>query len=390
MNQFGAEFYNPLGLALNGARLQDFVDEILAQYNGLKADGFQFNNDLLTDFTYSQVQRQLKMEVMASYVDLDSPAIPVGSEGDILATGSIPRQKSVEYYNEAKLRKLRQLENRRDISREELVNNAGANIGEIILKLVMRHANALTYQRDQIVSAGKFQLTDTNNPNGIVNVTFANHTPSANVTTLPSDATRWWTNASHISTYEGSSADPIGDLQKMVKTATKKGVKKLHFEINDTFMDELLGHSKVTAAIAANLYPSAASADWAKAAAAQLAKAQKIDILGTIVGAPFKLRDNIVAVEKWNNTTKKLVRTQFDSFNTNVVALIPDGNIGEILTVEPILLEGGEYAFAYGRKLAITIDKDYAKKCLSYNSEMTSLVVPNVPQYMWYIYPCNV
>ena len=49
MTQFPSEFYNPLSLALNGGRLQDFVDEILASYNGLKIDGFTWNDDLLPD-----------------------------------------------------------------------------------------------------------------------------------------------------------------------------------------------------------------------------------------------------------------------------------------------------------------------------------------------------
>lgn len=389
MTQFPSEFYNPLSLALNGGRLQDFVDEILASYNGLKIDGFTWNNDLLPDFTYNQIQRELKMEVMAQYVDLDSPAIPVGAEGDIIGSGSIPRMKAVEYYNEAKLRKLKQMENRRDISREELINNAGANIGEIIMKLVMRHTNAITYQRHQIVSNGKFVLTNTNNPNGIVNVTFANHTPSANTTTLADDK-RWWTNATHDVAHQGSASNVIVDLQAMVKVAKRKGVARVHFEINDDFLDDVLNHTSVTTAIAANLYPSAASADWAKAAAAQLARDQKVEILGRIIGAPIKSWDTQVSVEKWDDSTKKLTRPQFEAFNKDVVVLVPDGNIGEILTVEPILLAGGEYAYAYGRKLAITIDKDFAKKCMSYNSEMTSLAVPNVPQYLWYIKPCQV
>lgn len=389
MTQFPSEFYNPLSLALNGGTLQDFVDEILASYNGLKIDGFTWNNDLLPDFTYNQIQRELKMEVMAQYVDLDSPAIPVGAEGDIIGSGSIPRMKAVEYYNEAKLRKLKQMENRRDISREELVNNAGANIGEIIMKLVMRHTNAITYQRHQIVSNGKFVLTNTNNPNGIVNVTFANHTPSANATTLADDK-RWWTNATHDVAHQGSASNVIVDLQAMVKVAKRKGVTRVHFEINDDFLDDVLNHTSVTTAIAANLYPSAASADWAKAAAAQLARDQKVEILGRIIGAPIKSWDTQVSVEKWDDSTKKLTRPQFEAFNKDVVVLVPDGNIGEILTVEPILLAGGEYAYAYGRKLAITIDKDYKKKCMSYNSEMTSLAVPNVPQYLWYIKPCQV
>ena len=384
MNTNPIEFYNPLEIALDGARLQDFVDEVLAKYNALQVDGFRFNDDLLPDFTYEQVQRELQLDVMASYVDLDSPAIPNGVEGPTIATGKIPRMKAVEYYNEDKLRKLRLLEDRRSVSRDEVIRRAGVSLGEIFLRLVGRHTNSLTYQRHQIVSKGGLTLTDTNNPNGIANVTFSSHVPSANKTTLTSTA-RWWTDTAH--TTEGSASDPIKDMKALVRAARNKGVSRGHFEVNYDYLDAILGHSVVVAAIATALFPLSASADQTAAAVGVLSRDAKIEALAKIVGAPIVAWDTKSAVEKWDNSTKKLVRNTFDSFESDVVVYVPDGNIGEILTVEPILLEGGEYAYYYGRKLAITIGKDYVKKCLSYNSEMTSLVVPDKPQLMFYLFP---
>lgn len=383
MNKYPAEFYDPLAIALDGARLQDFVDELLASYNRLNVDGFTFNNDLLPDFTYEQIQKQLNMDVMASYVDVDSPAIPVGVEGDVLATGRIPRMKAVEYYNEDKLRKLYLFENRRDVNRADVINRAGIGVGEIIMRLVSRHTNSLSYQRDQIVSAGAFELTDTNNPNGIKNVKFANHVPSANKTTLSGDA-RWWT--SHALSAEGSAADPVKDLVAIVKTARKKGVRG-HFEVNDSFLDSILDHSKVRASIAARLYPLATDSSYASTNVALLGRDRMVAELQAIIGCPIVARDGQARVERWDNTNKKLSYVTMDTFNKDVVVFVPDGTIGEILTVEPILLAGGEYAYAFGGKLAITIGKDFVKKCMSYNSEMTSLAVPNMPQYMWYLFP---
>lgn len=390
MNNYPVEFYDPLALALNGHKLQEFVDRLLADYNQLDITGFEWDNDLLMDFTYSQVERELHLDVMASYVDLDSPAIPVGVEGDVLGTGKIPRMKSVEYYNEDKLRKLKIRENRRDISRQSVIDAAGVGVGEIFLKLVSRHTNSISYQRDQVVSRGCFELTDANNPNGIKNVTFSNHVPTANKKsyTASSEATkRWWTNADH--TTEGSSADPVKDLVAMVRVARDKNVRG-HFEINDSFLDDVLGHSKVIEAIAASMFPSAAVENWAKANVTLMPRDAKVNALSQILGAPIVARSGKASVEKWNNTTKKLQYSVFDSFEKNVVVFIPDGTIGKILTVEPILLEGGEYAFAYDGKLAITVGKDYTKKCMSYNSEMTSLVVPETPRYMWYLSPCEI
>ena len=77
------------------------------------------------------------------------------------------------------------------------------------------------------------------------------------------------------------------------------------------------------------------------------------------------------------------------AFEPDVVVLVPDGEIGRVLTVEPIALPGGTYGSFYDGRLLLTIGVDPVKKCQSFNTEMTSLVVPEVPQYMWYIYPNN-
>jgi len=385
MDTYPAEFYNPLAIALNGRKLQEFVDRILDQYNRLDIAGFEWDNDLLPDFTYSQVQRELNIDVMASYVDLDSDPIPVATEGDTLSTGRIPRMKAVEYYNEDKLRKLYQRENRRDVTRQDIIDAAGIGVGEIFAKLVSRHSNSISYQRDQVVSAGKFVITNTNNPNGIQNVTFANHIPAANINTISTSSKKWWTNSAHSS--EGSDADPIKDLKDLVKKGTDRHFVG-HIEINKSFFDEVINHSKVKSAIAAALFPLGDSTQTA-AAVAVMGRAAKQAALEAILDCKIVLRDGQARVEKWDSSTAKLAYQQFESFEKNVVVFVPDGNIGRILTVEPILLTGGEYAFAFDGKLAITIDKDYKRKCMSYNSEMTSLVVPETPQLMFYLKPCE-
>ena len=48
---------------------------------------------------------------------------------------------------------------------------------------------------------------------------------------------------------------------------------------------------------------------------------------------------------------------------------------------------GGTYGTFYGGRLLVTVDVDFSKKCQSFETEMTSLVVPDKPQYMWYIHP---
>ena len=77
MNTYPQTFYDLLsaGLGANGNReLQGFLDDILARkYNELNLAGFPFASDMLIDFTYEQVRKELKMNVMATYVTLILP-----------------------------------------------------------------------------------------------------------------------------------------------------------------------------------------------------------------------------------------------------------------------------------------------------------------------------
>lgn len=384
MNTYPVQFYDLLSRALggnDGRRLQGFLDNVVAQkYNQLNIPGFKFAPEMQLDFTYEQIQKEIGLNVMASYVDLDSQPIPVGTEGAVISTGRIPRMKMVEYYNEDKYRKLLIAEQRFGAGSNQVVNSAVKALFNTIDTLVGGHTNALTYQRHQIVSTGKFTVNSTNNPNGIVGLTFASHVPSANINTLSGTA-RWWTNAEK--TTEGTAADPIADLIAMVETARKKGVKG-HFEVNAAYLDAILKHSKVVAAIGANLFPLATDKT---AAAAYLSRARKLEVLAEIVGAPINAIDAIVATEVYNKTTKKLERTMIDAFEANVVVFVPDGDLGDFITVEPIAIEGGTYGTFYDGRLLLTVDVDAKYKCQSFNTEMTTLAVPNKPQYMWYLKP---
>ena len=109
--------------------------------------------------------------------------------------------------------------------------------------------------------------------------------------------------------------------------------------------------------------------------------------LEALIGAPIKAIDSLVSVESISKADKAFVRANVDAFDKNVWVFVPDGEIGVVKTVEPIAIEGGQYGSFYGGKLLLTVGVDYVKKCQSYNTEMTSLVIPTVPQYMWYLFP---
>ena len=389
MNTYTIQFYDLLSRALGGnesKRLQGFLDDVMARkYNVLQLDGFTFD-EMQTDFAYEQIAREVSITPMANYYDLDSPAIPRGSEGLKSWTGRIPRMKDVEYLNEDKIRKQLLLEQRiAAIGADRVTRGALETLFVTVDTLIGGHTNSLTYQRHQMVSKGKFDINFANNPKGVSGLSFSAHIPSANVTTLTGTA-RWWTNSTK--TNEGGTADPVADLLAMVEAANDKGLTTVHFEVNKAYFKKVLGHSKVLQNIALNLFPTASVSDTAGAVAV-MAEDIKKRTLESILGVPIKVIDYIVSVEAPVKATQDFTRKNVQAFEPDVFVLVPDGNIGRVLTVEPIALDGGTYGSFYDGRLLLTVGVDPVKKCQSFNTEMTSLVVPEAMNYMWYIYPNN-
>lgn len=391
MNTYNGEFYDLIFRALganDNAHIQGFLDEALAlKYGELQLDGFSFAPDMQLDFTYEQLVKEVGLSVMANYYDVDSPAIPITTEGAQAYTGKIPRMKAVEYWNEDKYRKMLIAEERFGSDSDRVRNAAFRGLFNTVDTLVGQHTNSLTYQRHQMVSAGQVSLNSSNNPLGIAGITLSAHVPAANKINL-SGTKRWWTSVSDgVYSSEGAACDPIGDMQKIVKKAKNLGIRG-HFEINNNYLDQVLEHSKVKDAIAAKF--SVQVAVTVNAANLYLfSRENRIAALAQIVGADIKEIDSIVAVEKFNSTTKKVERASFDAFESNVIVYVPDGSLGEVLTVEPLKISGGTYGEYYGGRLLLTVGVDAVKKCQTFATEMTSLVVPDKPNYMWYLTPYN-
>lgn len=386
MDTYQIQFYDLLSRALGpGESIQSFMDNTMAlKYNALQLDGFAFEPFMQTDFTYEQIVGELGLNVTAQYYDLDSPAIPDGAPGFKSYTGKIPRMKKVEYFNEDKLRKMKLIEDRRSTSASQIAEMAYQQLFITVDNLIGGHTNALTYQRHQAVSTGKFTISNTNNPKGVKNITIDYHVPAANKTTLTSTA-RWWTSSTHTTGNEGGTSNPVKDLADVVAKARYAGVRG-HFEVEIDYLKECLGHSAVLSLIGIAALPAADSTAQVSYAGI-MGFEQRRSALEALVGAPIKAIDSLVAIDAVDKTEKAIVASNVNAFEKNVWVFVPDGNIGTVKTVEPIAIEGGNYGSFYGGRLLLTVGVDFVKKCQSYNTEMTSLVIPTVPQYMWYLYP---
>lgn len=387
MDTYTLEYYDLLSRALvPGQKLQDFLNDTMARkYNKLQLDGFEFEDFMQDDLAYTQDIMELALNPVAQYYDLDSPAIPDGTPGLGSHTGKMPRMKKVEYFNEDKIRNMRRLENRRNVSGAEIQAAAYKQLFKSVDNLIGGHTNALTYQRHQVVSTGKFTISAANNPKGIKGVTLDFHVPNANKTILTSTK-RWWTNADRSA--EGSAADPVKDLSDMVAKARLAQVRG-HFEIEIDYLKDILNHKAVIAQIGVIVLPAAGETQQSAYANTLQYEAKKAR-LEQLIGAPIKAVDSIVAIDKIDKDNKVIGATNTRAFNQNVVVFIPDGKVGVVKTTEPIAIAGGNYASFYGGKLLLTVGADFVYKCQSFNTEMTTLVIPNVPQYFWYLYPNNV
>ena len=386
MDTYSIQFYDLLSRALGaGESIQTFLDNTMAlKYNSLQLDGFVMEPFMQTDFVFEQVIGELGLNATAQYYDLDSPPLPDGTPGFKAFTGKIPRMKKVEYFNEDKLRKMKLIEDRRSATAAQIAEIAYQQLFITVDNLIGGHTNALTYQRHQAVSTGKFTINATNNPKGIKDIVIDYHVPAANKTTLTEDA-RWWTSSTHTTANEGSAADPIADLLAIVEKARKAGVRG-HFEVNIDYLKECLNHSAVLAKIGISVLPAAGSTAQSSYAAIMTYESKKVAVEG-LIGASIKAIDSLVPIESIDKANKAYTKANVDAFDKNVWVFVPDGNIGVVKTVEPIAIEGGQYGSFYGGKLLLTVGVDFVKKCQSFNTEMTSLVIPTSPQYMWYLYP---
>lgn len=390
------QYYDLLARAFRGdvssKRLQGFIDKTFAEkYNRLNLRGFSFAPDMQLDFTYEQVQKEFGITAMANYYDLDSPAIPRGGEGATLLTGKIPRMKDVLYFNEDKLRKQLITEKLLGADSDDAVNAAKDKLFATLDDLIGGHTNSLTYQRHQMVSAGKLTLTNANNPKGISGVTFSAGVPSTNskkVSVWRGDTKReWWTDKGTYAK-EGASADVIADLQDWLQPILDKGVRG-HLEVDAAFFRKVLRHSSVLKYIALNIWPTG-DTTTTSAAAAVLKESERKSVFEELLGVTVEPVDSRVAVETYDKASRSLVKTEINAFNSDVFVFVPE-TIGEVLTVMPITFENAAatYARYYDGRLLLTVEADAVKKCQGFYTEMTSLVVPEAPQYMFYLYPCD-
>lgn len=379
-------YYDLMTFGLGNKKFQDFVDKFQLKYNTPQTDGFAWDSEIQLDYTYEQLIASLGITTLPVYVDADSEGLDKSLGEFKIGSNKIPTQKH-RYAMNAKMLRERMLMVQR--FGESALNNDTRNalmdmLFESTDKLLGGNRNALTHQRMQVCSTGQFTIDLENNPRGIQGITFDFGIPTANKVTLTTTA-RWWTNAEHIAANEGSASDPLMFLKNKRKEMKKLGYPDGHFEMAEDLYDDLLTHSKVLQRIGYSLYPAAADANAAQSYAANLTDDAKKDAIARIIGAPIKTYDSRAAVEKFDSEAKAIKPVTIDNFKKTNVSFVPNGQIGTIKSVRPMVFTDDptqRIAWFDGGRTLITNRFESKTKTMYVESEMAVLCVPNMPQYM--------
>lgn len=371
MNTRDKGFYDLLGLGLGERTYQGFVDSTMADFqNTRKTDGFDWSPDIQMGFTYEQIEAELGLASIPTFVDVDSPGAYKERQGISLGMGSIPRGKHGFAINEK-------------ILREEMIiaqrtgrysNGLGGKMLDILFDstsdLIKGNYAGLTLQRDQMVSTGMFELTAENNPDGLRSMQFKAHIPKDNVVKLT--ASKKWFDGEGKQT---SDSNPIKDLRDLVDKMEDAHVANFHFEVDKKTFRQALTHTKVLDAIATNLYPATQNAT-PSTLVANLGRDILQEALERVIGAPIVVKNNIVKIEG-----KGEIRT----FAENVWALVPDGSLGDIKAVQPIFVAdpGARIAEYDGGRTVLKQWFDTSTNTQYIESELTALCVPSRPKHMF-------
>lgn len=399
MNKYSNGFYTLMEEAgiLSSKSFSLYIRDVVGFGNlqDLNLDGFSWDPISSLTFDYEQLIASNRLKVMATYVDKDSEAIPLGTEGFEAIRGVIPRQKARFLWDEDDYRKYLDAVSKLDFQNTTAKQYALDLLFNGLSDIRNAHELSMTYQRDQMVSNRGLTLSADNNPRGIVGLTFSANVPAGNVTTLSGNYC-WFTDPDNKDTaHQGSSSDPVKDIRTIVRNMKRKGYNNIILEVDEQSWLEDMDHTAWRTAIGYQLRPDlvlAANNDAnALAVGNNAGDDQVAAAFAKIIGIPpanIKFRQGLAAVEKLQGKgpDAKLVRTSMRTFNANTYVFYPAGPLGTIKSVLPLVPDSSAmYATFFGGKGLIQYEYDAKAKVQDWWSELTALCVPNRPQEMFYL-----
>lgn len=385
-----------LGLG-DSKNFQVWWNEVMTrnENQNLNIEGFVFDRPQL-DFDYEFLEMQGTIEAMASYVDLNSPAMPAGKVAPLAkVSGSIPRQKHRIVRGENDYRK--QLITLQEVAGVAAFNGNNVErslegylvnyLYDTLVDIPNAHKNSLNYQVGQMKSKAKLEINDTNNPRGIQGATFTAHVPEKNVI-----AEEWFKKDKDGNLTIVDGVDPIVTLRHKVREMKwSPSISRVTVEMDEEFaIDHLLRHPAVLKEVGYMLNPmlmvSPSNDKNASAYATRQEDSVLKEYLRRAIGADELIFNNtVVGVEKLNKSTKLYERTPMKAFDAGVILLRPSGNIGVIKNVVPLRPDGSAItAGIFGGRGIVEYIYNAQTRTQDWQSELTVLAVPTRPHDMYY------
>lgn len=372
------------------AYLQRILDKRQSQAANL--EGFVWDAPQI-DFTYEMLKTQTKVDVMASYVDLNSPALPAGKQTEISKlSGSIPRMRYSVVMGENDYRK--RLIALNDIKATASYTNTPESVAvraylneQLYLnvsEIATSFKESLNYQVGQMKSLAQLELTDTNNPRGSIRATFKAQVPAKNF------IKKGWFNTDGTPVAD---ADPVNDLRDFNRELrwVANGYQNITVEMGEKYLYKVLAHPAVLKAIGYSItglglrYTKANDDNALAVARGAGYEAQKAAFKMLIECDELITSKTQCGVEKLNATTKAYERTLVDAFADGVILIRPQGNVGVIKNVACLRPDASHICGSlYGGRGKIEYKYNADTYTQRWDGELTALAVPTRPDDMYY------
>ena len=355
-------------------------------------EGFVWDTPQL-DFTYEMLEAEKNVEVMASYVDLNSPAVPLRklTKLDVLK-GTIPRMKASVVRGENDYRKqliaLNEVKSIANFGNTDESTAVSAFLSKQLFHsvddIISAFKNSLNYQVGQMKSNAALTLTDENNPYGSIRATFTANVPENN-----HFVKTWFTDTNGT---ENPSSTPVDDIRNFVRELKWKvnGYSNVAVEMSEKFLYKLLSHSDVLKAIGyaltgLGLRYTKANDDNAIAVARGTALEAQKEALRRVLEVDELITSKTVCVATPATTSE--AATPMDAFNDGVVLVRPTGTIGVIKNVAPLRPDSQAIVGSiYGGRGIIEYVYNRDTREQRWMGELTALAVPTRPKDMYYFH----
>lgn len=375
-----------------------YLKEVLSkrESQGANLTGFVYDTPQI-DFNYKVLQTEAKVDVMASYMDLNSPAVPSGHKVEITsAEGTMYRMKKAVVQGENDYRK--QLIALQEVQSVARFNNTSETVAVKnflsrrlffnLDEIVTSFKESLNYQVGQMTSTGQLTIDDHSNPRGSIRTTVKSRVPAENFITK-----KWFTKAADGSLTPVADSDPVTDLRDFNRELRWKanGYQNIVVQMSERYIYKLLSHPAVLKAVGyastgLGLRYTKANDDNAVAVARGMALDAQKEVFKRLIECDELITSKTqCGVEKLNTTSRKYERTLMDAFADETVVIRPQGNIGVIKNVVPLRPDGQAIVGSiFGGKGIIEYMYNCDTREQRWQGEMTALAVLTRPQDMYY------